>query len=214
MPTNIIKSFASRSGKSVEEVETLWKKAKEVASKEGHTNDYPYIVGILKRMTGINESIEALRISEKISVFYGEEQGSFKEIYESRNALLLEENGFQYGYSEFMLYISELEKRGEKIEFSNVEIPTYTERVIEFAKTLATKMGIDIEETFTFLKNPGIHRVFYKMGMDFKKVFKTLKKAYALYIAIMDSLVVFIEKETHVTGDYLPSLKEGASCSM
>ena len=32
MPANIVKSFADKTDKSIEEVETLWKKAKEIAN--------------------------------------------------------------------------------------------------------------------------------------------------------------------------------------
>jgi len=58
MPASIVKSFAAKAGKSVPEVESLWQKAKESAAKGGHSEDYPYIVGILKKMLGLNEDIE------------------------------------------------------------------------------------------------------------------------------------------------------------
>ncbi len=76
MPLNIINSFAKKSGKSVSEVKSLWKKAKKQAEKERHGEDYPYIVGILKRMVGFNES------------YYNEEEY------------------FIYGYNEFMLFMN------------------------------------------------------------------------------------------------------------
>jgi hypothetical protein len=55
MPSNIIKSFADKTGKTEKEVELLWDKAKEIAKEAGHEEDYDYIVGILKRMLKINE---------------------------------------------------------------------------------------------------------------------------------------------------------------
>jgi len=55
MPANIIKSFSEKSGKSEQEVEQLWNKAKEKAAQGGHEEDYDYIVGILKKMLSINE---------------------------------------------------------------------------------------------------------------------------------------------------------------
>jgi hypothetical protein len=58
MPAASIKSFASKSGKSEAEVERLWNKAKERAKEQGHTEDWPYIVGILKTMLGMNEETE------------------------------------------------------------------------------------------------------------------------------------------------------------
>jgi hypothetical protein len=57
MPNNIVKSFAEKTNKSVEYVEKKWDEAKIKSEKEGHKNDYPYIVGILKNLLGINESV-------------------------------------------------------------------------------------------------------------------------------------------------------------
>jgi len=57
MPKNIIKSFSKKSGKSEKEVEKLWKKAVAIANDEGQKDNYAYIVGILKKLVGINESI-------------------------------------------------------------------------------------------------------------------------------------------------------------
>lgn len=56
MPANIVKSFAEKTGKSVQEVEKLWDKAKELAADGGHKEDYNYIVGILKKMLKLNET--------------------------------------------------------------------------------------------------------------------------------------------------------------
>ena len=55
MPSNIIKSFADKTGKSESEVEKLWDKAKEIADESNHKEDYDYIVGILKKMLKLNE---------------------------------------------------------------------------------------------------------------------------------------------------------------
>jgi hypothetical protein len=49
-PANIIKSFAQDSGKSEEEVEKLWKEAKEAADKADTDDYYAYAVGVLKKM--------------------------------------------------------------------------------------------------------------------------------------------------------------------
>ena len=53
MPANVIKSFASKSNKSVANVEKLWDKAKAQAAEQGRSKDYAYIVGILKSMLKI-----------------------------------------------------------------------------------------------------------------------------------------------------------------
>ena len=63
MPNNTIKSFADKSGESIERVEELWKKAKALVKKEYNIDDesekfYPLVTGILKRMLKINEEGE------------------------------------------------------------------------------------------------------------------------------------------------------------
>lgn len=59
MPNSIIQSFAKKTGKSVSDVEALWKKAEDIASKnsdiDGGEAKYAYIVGILKKMLSIDE---------------------------------------------------------------------------------------------------------------------------------------------------------------
>jgi len=54
MPSDIVKSFAEKSGKSVQEVEALWNKAKEIVIEQGISEDdksfYKILVGILKKM--------------------------------------------------------------------------------------------------------------------------------------------------------------------
>ena len=59
MPSNIVKSFSDKTGKSEEEVERLWKKAQGLAIDNDIDKDsesfYPYVVGILKRMLKIED---------------------------------------------------------------------------------------------------------------------------------------------------------------
>lgn len=61
MPAALVKSIAKESGKSVAEVEKLWDKAKELAKEQGRSEDsedfYPYVVGILKKMTGMGQNV-------------------------------------------------------------------------------------------------------------------------------------------------------------
>lgn len=54
MPIKVLDSFSKKSGKSKAEVEKLWKEAKDSAATQGHANDYPYTVGILKRMLSLS----------------------------------------------------------------------------------------------------------------------------------------------------------------
>lgn len=56
MPIPFIKQLAQKSGKSEAEVDKLYRKAKIIARKEKHGNEYDYIVGILKKMLSLNES--------------------------------------------------------------------------------------------------------------------------------------------------------------
>lgn len=57
MPTTYINTITQKTGKSKEELETLWKRAKEQAEKQGHKDDYDYITAIFKKMVGVKESI-------------------------------------------------------------------------------------------------------------------------------------------------------------
>ena len=53
MPNSLVKSYAKKHNMSVEDVELLWKKAKEIAAKSFPSDDrnfYAYVVGILKKM--------------------------------------------------------------------------------------------------------------------------------------------------------------------
>lgn len=55
MPVPALKSLASKSDKSLAQVEKLWAKAKARAAEEGRKEDYAYIMGILKKMLGLGE---------------------------------------------------------------------------------------------------------------------------------------------------------------
>lgn len=74
MPTPALKSFSQKSGKPLDEVERLWKKAKRLARKEGFTKKddsyYAYVTGILKRMLGISEYN---KLEEYVSYLLGDD---------------------------------------------------------------------------------------------------------------------------------------------
>lgn len=76
MPSNVIKSFAEKSGKSEKEVEALWDEAKEQVN-ENYTDVeknsdryYALVTGILKKMVGLKETFidlvddEMLKLNE------------------------------------------------------------------------------------------------------------------------------------------------------
>lgn len=56
MPNDVVKAMAKKSDKSVEKAEELWDKAKEQAAEQGHEEEYDYIMGIFKRMMGLDEA--------------------------------------------------------------------------------------------------------------------------------------------------------------
>lgn len=58
MPESLIKSLAKQSGRSMDTVEQYWNRAKVIAAKNGHKDDYDYITGITKRMAGIAEKFD------------------------------------------------------------------------------------------------------------------------------------------------------------
>lgn len=63
MPAPQITSMAKKAGKSEAEAEKLWAEAKAAAKKEGHAEDYAYVMGIFKKMIGAKkESIDRYRV--------------------------------------------------------------------------------------------------------------------------------------------------------
>ena len=77
MPSNVVQSFATKTGKSVSEVEKLWDKAKKSAADQGRAEDYAYITGILKNMLGLGEKTERVTLKQFL-----ESKKSFNELYE------------------------------------------------------------------------------------------------------------------------------------
>lgn len=55
MPNNVIKSYSKKTGKSESELEKKWAKAEKIAKDNGQKGNYPYIMGIFKRMLDIKE---------------------------------------------------------------------------------------------------------------------------------------------------------------
>lgn len=53
MPTPVLKSLAKKAGVSLDKAEELWDLAKEQAAKRGRDDDWPYIIGILKKMLNL-----------------------------------------------------------------------------------------------------------------------------------------------------------------
>lgn len=62
MPTPYLKKLSEQKNIPLSKLEHNWEKAKEIAANEGHAQDWPYIVGILKRM--IKASMEATSSSD------------------------------------------------------------------------------------------------------------------------------------------------------
>ena len=63
MPSSLVKSFAKKTGTSIDRVEALWKKAKGISRssgfEDGEDDFYAYTVGVLKKMLKIRT--EAIR---------------------------------------------------------------------------------------------------------------------------------------------------------
>ena len=74
MPANIIDSFAKKTGKSKKKVDEYFQKAKKIAAEMGKKDEYDYILGVLKNMLGIEESISDifLKSNKNFNKFYEE----------------------------------------------------------------------------------------------------------------------------------------------
>lgn len=61
MPNNIVKSFAKKSGKSIDEVEALWDKAVKLAVKKGLVKDtgafFAYVTSTIKKMIKLENKL-------------------------------------------------------------------------------------------------------------------------------------------------------------
>lgn len=79
---SVVKSFADKTGKSVDEVEKLWDEAKTIAKKEDREEDYPYITGILKKMLKINEQLNLNYMEPEMEEFEQIETMSFNDAIE------------------------------------------------------------------------------------------------------------------------------------
>jgi len=62
MPAAVLKSFAKKSGKSIEELERFWNEAKKAATEKGLEKDSPqffaFVTAIVKKRAGLKESLE------------------------------------------------------------------------------------------------------------------------------------------------------------
>jgi hypothetical protein len=60
MPNNVVKSYSTKSGKSVEEIEALWKKIEKEADEKFGKKDkhyWAYVNGTVKKILRLNECI-------------------------------------------------------------------------------------------------------------------------------------------------------------
>jgi len=57
MPVPALKSLAKKAGIGMEKAEKLWKQAKSIAADEGRAEDWPYVMGILKKSMGMREDV-------------------------------------------------------------------------------------------------------------------------------------------------------------
>ena len=66
MPTPYIEKLAKEHNLPIDKVEDYWNKAKVLAGKSGHPEDYAYITGIVKKM--VKESDDIAEISRIIDL--------------------------------------------------------------------------------------------------------------------------------------------------
>jgi hypothetical protein len=72
MPNNIVNHFVKKTGKSKDEIESSWNKAKDITKKqyskvkEDSDDFYPIVVGVLKKMLGLSEEINAVNLTSTI----------------------------------------------------------------------------------------------------------------------------------------------------
>lgn len=81
MPTPALKSMAEKHGVSIDTAERYWKEAKKSAASSGHTDDYAYIMGIVKRRMGVSSSAAAAIVAA-----FMEHEGLIKETAASAGA--------------------------------------------------------------------------------------------------------------------------------
>lgn len=62
MPSAYLKTLHAEGHGSMEKLEHHWDMAKEQAAKAGHSDDYPYIVGILKKSLSIKSYVLATQL--------------------------------------------------------------------------------------------------------------------------------------------------------
>lgn len=75
---SIVNSFATKSGKSVDDVKKLWDKAEDIALKTKKESDpgyYQIVVGILKKMCGIKPPAKVPESYTRIDILLHENIG-------------------------------------------------------------------------------------------------------------------------------------------
>lgn len=65
MPIPLLRKASEETGKSIPELESLWEKAKEKASGEGHSEDWGYVTSIFKGLAGFAESYSVTLVDEQ-----------------------------------------------------------------------------------------------------------------------------------------------------
>lgn len=72
MPANIINYFVNKTKKSKEEIDSSWNKSKDIVKKqypkvqEDSEDFYPIVVGVMKKMLGLSEEINAVNLTSTI----------------------------------------------------------------------------------------------------------------------------------------------------
>ena len=168
MPANIINSFADKSGKSKEEIERLWNKAKEQASKEGHEEDYAYIVGILKRMLGLNESFRS----------YISEDSLYEEFVK---------------YANLYQVVNENIPSNMMTE-SVIKIPEKLKSLWNIIKAMAIELKTSFDMLLTVFKERVIFNIFKAVKFSIKRLNDIVKKGFKAYHELTKEFADYIVK--------------------
>lgn len=123
MPAALLKSFSEKTGKSLKRIEHLWKIATKAAKRQGHDGEYDYMVGTLKRMLGLTESMMIFSDLNEF-VLINESSDDIKSNEDPRIEEICETHGFEPSdvKTEILFGIdAELERQGVDADVGEIE---------------------------------------------------------------------------------------------
>ena len=67
MPNSVVVTLAHRAHKPVAVVESLWRRAKRFAAREGQKGNFLFVAEAVKRMLGLTESMKTFTIGQRVT---------------------------------------------------------------------------------------------------------------------------------------------------